>query len=393
MRKTYGALVLGLLVAACGGGEAEAPPPQAPPPPPVVAPPPPEPVAVTPPPAPPKPSMAELQTASLKAYQEAFADPKKVTALYADDASLWIAGMPEMKGKDAILQSEQANKDPQTNMKIGFGRSWTKGDMVVVEWVVNGTQAKEWNGIPATEKPWGVQGASILWFNQDGLITKDHRYFDIGTIMSQLGASKMKARPIPAIPSAIEAHVAKGDANEDKEVAWLKSVDTTFEKHDVKGFLEGVTDDTQYDDYTMPAPMKGKAPAKGFFEAFTKAFPDIKTDVTNAFAVEDYAIQEYAMNGTQKAALTMGPGMTIPATKKPINYHALDIMQVKDGKLVHGWTYANGVEFATQLGIMPPPGAKGDKGAKAGDKGAPAKPAPKAGADKAATPAAPPAKK
>ena len=93
----------------------------------------------------------------------------------------------------------------------------------------------------------------------------------------------------------------------------------------------------------------------------------------------------------------------VPATKKPINYHALDIMQVKDGKLVHGWTYANGFEFATQLGLAPKPGA--EKGAKAGDKAAPAKPADKAGpakpADKAApakpadkaAPAAPPAKK
>jgi steroid delta-isomerase-like uncharacterized protein len=269
-------------------------------------------------------------------------------------------------------------------MKIAFSRTWTKGDMVVIEWVATGTQSKEWMGIPATEKPWGVQGCSVIWYNQDGLITKDHRYFDVGTILSQLGVSKQKARAIPAIPSSTEAHVSKGDPSEDKEAEWLKSVNTTIEKHDVKAFLDGLTEDTLYDDYTMPTTMKGKAPAKTFIESFTKAFPDIKFDVANAFGVEDFAIQEYVMNGTQKAPLTMGPGMTIPNTKKSISYHSLDIMQVKDGKCVHGYTYANGAEFATQLGLMPPPGAK-DK-AKA-DKPAADKPAAPAKGDKAAAPA------
>src|SRR5262249_26971659 len=159
----------------CGGGAEEQPPPQAPAPPVATATPAPAETATAaaPTPPPPKPSMAELQATALKAYQETFADEKKNAALYAEDATLFVAGMPEVRGREAIAATESANKDSQTNLKIGFSRVFTKGDMVACEWVVTGTHSKEWNGIPATEKPWGVQGASVLWFNQDGLITKD----------------------------------------------------------------------------------------------------------------------------------------------------------------------------------------------------------------------------
>jgi steroid delta-isomerase-like uncharacterized protein len=385
MRKTYGALVLGFLVTACGGGADEAPPVQAPPPPVASAAPAPPPVETPAPPAPPKASLAELQQTTLKAYVDGFTDAKKVASLYAEDAQLWIPGTPEVKGREAILGYTQSQLDSSSNVKFGFNRQWIKGDTIVVEWTATGTQTKEWMGVPASEKPWGVTGASILTFNQDGLIAKDHRYFDFSTVLSQLGASKQKARGIPALPTAVETHTAKGDAQEEKEVEWAKSLNAAFDKHDSKAFLDMLTDETLYDDATMPTQMKGKAGAKQFFESFTKAFPDLKIEAGRILAVEDFVIQEYAINGTHKAALT-GPQGTIPATKKPINLHSLDIQHLKDGKLAHGWTYANGFEFATQLGLVPPPGAK------AADKGKPAekKPADKAGETPAKTGSTPP---
>ncbi len=395
MRKTHGAIVLGLLVVACGGGADEAPPVAAPPPPsaaPAPPPPPAEPTAAAAPPAP-KASQIELEQATLKAFAESFTDAKKLAALYADDAQMWVAGMGEFKGREAIQGAAASMHDAMTNVKFAFNREWFKGDMVAVEWTVNATQSKEWMGVPATEKPWGVTGASILWFDKDGHITKDHRYADSATIMGQLGVTKKKARAIPPVPSSTEVHVAKGDAQEDKALEWLKSVNGAFDKHDSKAFLDTMSDDTLYDDMSMAGQMKGKGAAKQFFESFTKAFPDMKLDVANAFAVEDFAIQEYVINGTHKAPL-ISPEGTIPATKKTVALHALDVMQVKDGKMAHGWTYANGVEFATQLGLVPPHGAKGDKASdKAGDKGADKgmKPAPAAKPAGAMT--APPAKK
>jgi predicted ester cyclase len=87
----------------------------------------------------------------------------------------------------------------------------------------------------------------------------------------------------------------------------------------------------------------------------TKAFPDLKSTIVNAWGIGDYVIDEYEMTGTQKGPLVMGK-MTLPATGKPVDIHGLEVLQLKDGKMVKGWGYENGVEFAMQLGLMKPPG-------------------------------------
>ena len=52
--------------------------------------------------------------------------------------------------------------------------------------------------------------------------------------------------------------------------------------------------------------------------------------------------------------------MHIPATNKPMSLHTVDVVQLKDGKAVTGTSYANGMEMATQLGLIKPPGEKKD---------------------------------
>jgi steroid delta-isomerase-like uncharacterized protein len=318
--------------------------------------------------------MADMQTAMLKAYPGAFSDAAKVGALYATDATVNVAGQPQQAGREAIQQGHQQFIDAQTNLKLTPTRAWMKGNQVACEWVLTGTQAKEWMGVPASDKPWGFTGGSVFTLNDDGLITKDDRYFDMGTYMAQV-TGKGKARPIPTPSGNLEVHASKGDATEDKDVAAAKSVNVAFAKADAKAFLDMMTDDVSYDDVAAPATMTGKKGAKAFMESFTKAFPTPKVTETTLFGVEDFTIDEYTTEATQKAALAMGPGMTIPNTKKSITTHTLEVLQWKDGKIVKGWAYDNGAEFMGQLGLLPKPGEKAAKPAgKVEEKGA-AKPA------------------
>ncbi len=358
MRTIFSTLTLGLLISACGGG-GDAVPVQAAPGPSASAPvaeSKPAPAAETPAPA--KPPLADLEQASLKAYVAGFTDAKAVAALYAADATLTIAGTPPLTGRDAILGFTQGFLDSQSNVKFGVSRVWMSGKTVACEWMINGTQSKEWNGLPGNGKAWGATGGSVLTYNEDGLIVQDDRYVDFSTEVAQLGLSKQKVRPIPAIPTSVEAHAAKGAPDEDKNVALAKAANRTWETHDAKAFLGFLNDDVTYDDMTMPSQLKTKAPGKAMLEAFGKAFPDLKVTETSIWGADDYTIDEFTMDGTQKAPLKMGPGMTIPNTKKTIDAHTLEILQWKDGKIAHGWAYSNGVEFMTQLGLLPPPGAK-----------------------------------
>lgn len=84
---------------------------------------------------------------------------------------------------------------------------------------------------------------------------------------------------------------------------------------------------------------------------FTKAFPDGKMTVDNAWGVGDYAIAEVTFEGTQKGPL--GP---LPATKKPVKVATVDIARInKDGKISNVWSYGDQTDLLVQLGIVKPP--------------------------------------
>ena len=197
--------------------------------------------------------------------------------------------------------------------------------------------------------------------------------------MSQIGASKQKARPVPTLPTGAPAVVVSmGTPEETKNVESATKMCGAFEKKSEADFLAGATDDIAWDDMTQPETMKGKAAGKKFFGEMIKAFPDVKATTANVWGVGDFVIAEGSMTGTHKGAF-----FGIQPTKKQINLHGLDIIQFnKDGKVVSGTSYGNGAEMMMQLGLMPQPGAA---------KTAPAAPAkPAAAPAKPATPAAAP---
>jgi steroid delta-isomerase-like uncharacterized protein len=394
-------------LAACGGDEAAKPPVTPVPPTPVAtvtAPMPTMTAAVTPPA---KPTQAELLAAAAKGVVEAMNahDAKKYAALYTEDATVTVPGMPEQHGRADIEKNVQGFFDGFKDLKFWIVSTWQKGDMAFVEWGWSGTNTGEFMGMKATEKQAGALGLSAIWFTADGQMKKDDRYSDAATLMTQLGHVKGKARPVPTAPASPvpDMHVAKGTPDEDKNVETVKAFYGSFESKKEADFLAPMADDIEYADMTMPENMKGKDAGKKFFAMFTKALPDLKVTVSNAAGVEDMVIVENAFAGTHKGQL--GP---FAATKKPVNMHSIDLFQLKDGKIVKGWTFANNAEFLTQIGVMKAPGAAAapatttktetkaggtttttTTGAKPATPAPPAKPATPATPAKPATPATP----
>lgn len=405
MRNVTMGLVLGLTLAACGGG---APEPQ-------VAPPSSSETtsnaATTAPTGSDakkeadKPSLADLQKKALAGYTEAMVanDAKKLAAFYTDDAVVTFAGMPEMKGREAIEKMHAEWHSAFPHEKFGFTRAWMKNDVVITEWAAVAKHAGEWMGVKATSKPVSLMGLTVSWTNSEGKITKQNMYADPASLMAQIGASKAKTRPALAAIPAMESWLAKGTPDEDKVLDVAKSMYGAMEKlateKDKKkaeaDMLALVTDDMVYDGNTMPEAIKGKDKVKTGPLELAKAVPDLKMTMNNAWGFGDVAIVEYTMSGTQKGAF-----MGKPASKKAMNVHGVDVFQVKDGKVAHLWTYENGMEMAMQLGWMKmpaAPAAKADAKADKADKGAALakgdKPAVAAKGDKAPAPAKGDAKK
>ncbi|MDB4934984.1 MAG: hypothetical protein JWP87_1956 [Labilithrix sp.] len=338
--------LLSASVSACGGEEpkpvAPAPPAPPPPPPPTV-----EPVVEAPPP--PKPSLAEMQKAGLGTALAGLNghDPKMFASVYADDALISVAGLNEVNGREAIAQNMAEWFEVFSKAKLGFSRVWVKGHAMILEWVINGTHHGELFGVKGTEQPIGHYGLSIVHFNNDGKVEREDRYGELGAVMTQVGAAgaKAKPRPIPDVPAAPETIIAKGD--EDKNLDVAKTVLTALENKKEADFTAALTDDVEQDGVFHLETSKGKDGAKKFYKSFTTAFPDAKFDVKKAFAIGDYAIVMSTMTATHKGALGQ-----IPATKRPVAVHLVDVFKIKDGKVARAWTYQNSLEMQQQLGLF-----------------------------------------
>ncbi|MEA2747799.1 MAG: hypothetical protein QOI41_1942 [Myxococcales bacterium] len=334
------------MLGACGGDEPRpvmpAPPVEPPPAPTVVEKP------AEPPPAP-KPSIAELQKAALGTALQGLNghDPKMFASVYADDAIISVAGLNEVNGREAIAQNMAEWFEVFSKAKLGFSRVWVKGHAMVLEWVINGTHHGELFGVKGTEQPIGHYGLSIVHFNDEGKVQREDRFGELGAVMTQVGAAgaKAKPRPIPDVPAAPETIVATGTEEKNLDVA--KTVLTALENKKEADFTAALTDDVEQDGVFHLETSKGKDGAKKFFKSFTTAFPDAKFDVKKAFAIGDYAIVMSTMTATQKGALGQ-----IPATKRPVAVHLVDIFKIKDGKVARAWTYQNSLEMQQQLGLF-----------------------------------------
>lgn len=353
-RICFAFVTLAMLASACGGEE---PPPVAPQP--VTAPPPPpEPPKPEPPPAPPpKPSMAEMQKAAIADALKGLngQDAKKFASVYADDGVISVAGLNEVNGRAAVEQNMTEWFETFKDVKLGFSRVWVKNETLVLEWVINGKHHGQLFGVKGTEQPIGHYGLSIVTMNADGKVASEHRYGELGTVMTQVGGAgaKAKPRPIPTIPATPETILSTGTPDEEKTVEVAKNILGALEAGKKEAdFTNLLADDIEQDGLFHLEMSKGKDGAKKFYKSFTTAFPDAKFETTKSFAVGEYAIVESVLKATHKGALG-----TIQPTKKPIAIHITDVFKIKDGKAVRAWTYQNSLELQQQLGLFNVPAA------------------------------------
>ncbi len=349
MRRSFLVLVPVVALAtlsACG----EDPPPPAQAPVATTTPPPPPPPAETAKPVEaPKLSLADAQKLGLKTAGEALNghDPKKFASVYASDGTIAVAGLNEVQGQAAIEQNMKEWFETFSKVKFGFSRVWVKNDQMAIEWVINGKHSGELFGVKGTEQEIGHSGFSIVSFSPDGKVAQERRYGDLGTVMTQVGATKAKPRAVPPVPAMPEMIFAKGAAEEDKNLDVAKAVLASLESRKEADYMKLVADDIEHDGLFHLDTAKGKDAAKKFFKAFTTAFPDAKFEVKWGMSNNDYAILETVMTATHKGALGQ-----IKATKRPVSLHLVDVLKIKDGKVARAWTFQNSLEMQTQLGLF-----------------------------------------
>jgi steroid delta-isomerase-like uncharacterized protein len=116
------------------------------------------------------------------------------------------------------------------------------------------------------------------------------------------------------------------------------------------------------DDIVPVGVLRGPAEIASFFRELFAASPDLETTVTRLVAGEREAAVEWRMTGH----FSGGPFQGIEPNGRRFEMRGLDLMEFEDGKLTANTGYYDGMEFARQIGLMPPQ----DSGAERAMKGA-----------------------
>jgi len=135
-------------------------------------------------------------TQIVEANQATFAawnahDPDAVAALFSPDAVVRDIGSPgELRGRDAI-------RERAADLLVAFPDFRLRQlDLVVGEdanadrWEASGTHSGRFLGLEATGRHVSVEGATFTRFDSAGLVVEDVNFWDVATLVAQLGASE-----------------------------------------------------------------------------------------------------------------------------------------------------------------------------------------------------------
>jgi ketosteroid isomerase-like protein len=345
MKHVIGSLVVALLSGACTNQEempAQEPPPA------------PAPVA-EPPPAPKKLSAEEM----LRRFDECMAafdakDFAKVESCYAADATAEIAdsGEPPAKGPAASAAMFKVFADA-FNPKHERQLTLIKDNMLATVFAIDGKHTGEFKGIAPTNKEFSINVFVLVEYDADGKWKSDFAVFDMATLMGHLGQRKMPFRKTAWRSETKPVVVASGSSMEATNLDLVKRGMDAWYKGDVEALMALTADDFEAADMTMPENVKGKKNLEKQMQEMKKAFTDCKEERQIAFfAAGDYVVDVHTSSMKNTGDI---PSMKLKKTDKTIVLTGTDLFEVKDGKFQKGYFFANGMAFAMQMGLIPPP--------------------------------------
>ena len=273
---------------------------------------------------------------------------------YADDVTSTALGMPPNVGRSAVVADAKAwlaafpdaKFEPQ--LVLVSGRTVTE-----VRWfraTQSGALTLPSGTVPATNKPVSFLMLHQIELGDANRVKREAFAFDVGTLLLQLGKGPGPGRalldkPWPGAPMIV---IAKDDETERKNAAAIKAGYDQLNKRDFKSFDALMADDIVESFNNEPADTVGKKAVQEENNGLIAAFSDIRVDVDTVWAAGDYTVGFEHVRGTNDG--TLGP---LVKTGRKLDWTAIEIIRWKDGKVEQSLPFNNGMEFSTQLGLVP----------------------------------------
>ena len=141
--------------------------------------------------------------------------------------------------------------------------------------------------------------------------------------------------------------------NRDENIKLIHRWIDATNAHDVE--LIGETLHAGYKYHFGNSEIKGKEEAMREWKLFLEGFPDMKYEVQQILADEDYVVARLRMTGTQKGVFrfvgTNSLEVPIPASNKPIDIQTCGVYKIKDGQIIWLHRYWDSATLLRQIGV------------------------------------------
>ncbi len=298
------------------------------------------------------PGPTPKERALAEAYVTAIASPElgALASHLADDVRFAFPGLPDGRGKDAVVQGHRTLFGAFDKRTMTITRLLRTDSAQSVEWTMTGVQARDWMGAAATNRAASFRGLTLLFTKDDGTISDCHVYFDAAVVKAQLGVGpKELAGLAPAAAPSGAPQVVEGSHSAEEEhgiVAARANLDA-LEKNDEAAYLATMTDDVVVETLERAQPMRGRDDQKAYFKSIHKSIGQLDTTLDNSLAASHFAVVEYFIAGEQLSAL----GWVPPQRDRVVRLQVVDVMEVRDGKVAHVWRYDNPGQITATPGM------------------------------------------
>src|SRR4029077_5434738 len=131
---------------------------------------------------------------------------------------------------------------------------------------------------------------------------------------------------------------------------------------DTDAMAQLITEDVVWADPALPEPARGIPAVQEFMRTSFRAFPDLRfgqPDPPALAATGDVILWAWYMEGTHRGAIDP-PGFA--PTGRTMRVDGVDRWTMRDGRIARYRAFYDMNDVARQLGIVPPPGSRAERG-------------------------------
>jgi steroid delta-isomerase-like uncharacterized protein len=131
---------------------------------------------------------------------------------------------------------------------------------------------------------------------------------------------------------------------------------------DTDAMAQLITDDVVWADPALPEAARGIAEVQEFMRTSFRAFPDLRfsePDPPALAASGDVVLWAWHMEGTHRGVIEP-PGFA--PTGRTIDVDGVDLWRMRDDRIARYRAFYDMNDVARQLGIVPPPGSRAERG-------------------------------